>query len=299
MRVLVTGASGLIGSSLRRSWEQDGTEVVSLVRREPGNDLERRWNPASGELDPADLEGFDAVVHLAGAGIGDRRWSDSRKKEILDSRVDGTTLLAEALASVDNKPEVLITGSAIGYYGDRAEPVTESDGPADPPDFLSEVCLAWEAAAGTAALAGIRTVPIRTGIVLADTGGALQKLLLPFRFGLGGKLGSGETWWSWISIEDQVRAIRHLIDTPVAGPVNLTAPNPVQNADVTKALGAALKRPTVVPVPRFGLNLLLGKELAGALLFTSARVLPERLLESGFEFRHPRIEAALRAVLGE
>ena len=290
MRVLVTGASGLIGSSLRRSWEQDGTEVVSLVRREPGNDLERRWNPASGELDPADLEGFDAVVHLAGAGIGDRRWSDSRKKEILDSRVDGTTLLAEALASVDNKPEVLITGSAIGYYGDRAEPVTESDGP---------VCLAWEAAAGTAALAGIRTVPIRTGIVLADTGGALQKLLLPFRFGLGGKLGSGETWWSWISIEDQVRAIRHLIDTPVAGPVNLTAPNPVQNADVTKALGAALKRPTVVPVPRFGLNLLLGKELAGALLFTSARVLPERLLESGFEFRHARIEAALRAVLGE
>ncbi len=297
MRVLVTGASGLIGAALRQSLEQDGAEVVSLVRSAPGSDLERRWNPASGELDPSDLEGFDAVVHLAGAGIGDRRWSDRRKKEILDSRIDGTTLLAEALASIDKKPEVLITGSAIGYYGDRDEPVAESDGPADPPDFLSEVCVAWESAAEAAASAGIRTVPIRTGIVLDGSGGALGKMLFPFRLGIGGKLGSGDTWWSWISMEDQIRAIRHLIDSPVAGPVNLTAPNPAQNTQVTKALGRVLNRPTIMPVPRFGLDLLLGRELAEALLFTSARVLPHKLQDSGFDFHHAQVEAALRAVL--
>jgi len=297
MRVLITGSSGLIGRALTRSLESDGIEVFSLVRRPPTEDSELQWDPASGALDADDLEGFDAVVHLAGAGIGDRRWSERRKQTILDSRVDGTRLLAEALASVKDKPAVLISGSAIGFYGNRDEPVTEADGPADPSDFLSEICVAWELAATPAEAAGIRTVFLRTGIVLAAKGGALGKLLLPFRVGFGGKLGSGDTWWSWISIDDEVRAIRHLIDTPISGPVNLTAPAPVRNAELTKTLGRVLRRPTFFAVPRFALELILGKELAAALLFTSARVLPAKLEESGFEFRHPDIEAALRSVL--
>ncbi len=297
MRVLITGSSGLIGRALTRSLENDGHEVFSLVRRSPANESELHWDPANGELDPSDLEGFGAVVHLAGAGIGDRRWSDRRKQTILNSRVDGTRLLAEALASVQDKPGVLISGSAIGYYGDREEAVTEADAPADPPDFLSEICVAWEQAAAPVEEAGIRTVFIRTGIVLSAKGGALSKLLLPFRTGFGGKLGSGDTWWSWISIDDQVRAIRHLIDSSVSGPVNLTAPAPVRNSELTKALGRVLRRPTFFPVPRFALELILGKELAAALLFTSARVLPAKLEESGFEFRHPDIESALQAVL--
>jgi hypothetical protein len=192
---------------------------------------------------------------------------------------------------------VLISGSAIGFYGDRTLPVTEETGPAAPPDFLSDVTIAWEAATAAAEAAGIRTVHIRTGIVLARTGGALSKLLLPFRLGLGGRLGSGKTWWSWISIIDEVRAIKHLIETPVAGAVNLSAPNPVTNAEITEALGRVLRRPTILPVPRFVLELLLGKELATSLLFTSIRVLPAKLQDSGFRFEYPDIEAALRRVL--
>ena len=297
MRVLITGSSGLIGRALIASLAADDAEVFRLVRREPRAANEIRWDPAAGVLDPESLERFDAVVHLAGAGIGDRRWSDERKQVILDSRVDGTKLLSRALASLQNKPDVFVSGSAIGFYGDRDVPVTEADGPADPPDFLSEVCIAWEAAATDAVAAGIRTVFIRTGIVLSAKGGALGKLLLPFRLGVGGRLGSGDTWWSWISIDDQVRAIRHLIDTPVAGPVNLTAPAPVTNRTLTKALGRAMRRPTILPVPRFALELLLGKELAAALLFTSVRVLPAKLEESGFEFEHSDIDSALRSVL--
>ncbi len=297
MRVLITGSSGLIGRALTQSLESDGIEVFSLVRRAPRQDSELHWDPAAGELNPGDLEGFDAIVHLAGAGIGDRRWSEERKQTILNSRVDGTRLLADALASVENRPEVLVSGSAIGFYGDRDEPVTEADGPADPLDFLSEICVAWEEAAAPAEAAGIRTVFIRTGIVLSAEGGALRKLLIPFRAGFGGKLGSGDTWWSWISIDDQVGAIRHLIDNPVSGPVNLTAPAPVQNTELTKALGRVLRRPTFFPVPRFVLDVVLGKELAAALLFTSARVLPAKLEDSGFEFQHSDIESALRSVL--
>jgi hypothetical protein len=206
-------------------------------------------------------------------------------------------LLAEQLAAAKQKPKVLISGSAIGYYGERIEPVTEEDGPAQPSDFLSEVAVAWEAAAAAAESAGIRTVAIRTGIVLARKGGALGKLLLPVKLGVGGKLGSGETWWSWISIDDEVRAIKHLITAPVSGAVNLTAPNPVTNAEMTKTLGRVLRRPTFIPVPRFVLEVLLGKDLAASLLFTSARIMPAKLEESGFEFRHRDIESALRAVL--
>ncbi|MCP4309181.1 MAG: TIGR01777 family protein [bacterium] len=297
MKVLVTGASGLIGTALRRSLESDDHDVTCLVRGEPITPSQRFWDPAAGTLDVAHVDGFDAVVHLAGAGIGDRRWSDERKRLILDSRVQGTELLTKRLASADSKPRVLISGSAIGFYGDRTDPVTEDDGSADPPDFLSDVCVAWEDATADATAAGIRTVPVRTGLVLAKSGGALGKLLLPFRLGVGGRLGSGETWWSWITLDDHVRAIRHLIEYPVKGPVNLTAPNPATNAEVTKALGKALSRPTVLPVPRAGLRLLLGKELADALLFTSNRVLPAKLEASGFKFAHSTIDQALRAVL--
>ena len=299
MRVLITGASGLIGTALRRSLETDGVSVVTLVRRAPESEHERHWDPATGTLDPSDVEGFDAVVHLAGAGIGDRRWSEARKHEILDSRVAGTRLLAERLAAAADKPRVLVSSSAIGYYGGRSEPVTEQDGPADPPDFLASVCIAWESATQAATEAGIRTALVRTGIVLAADGGALQKLLLPFRLGVGGRLSTGKSWWSWIAIDDVVGAIRHLIDTDVSGPVNLTAPQPATNAEVTKALGRVLRRPTLFPVPRFVLELILGKELAAALLFTSAQVLPEQLESSGFDFEYRDVESALRGVLAK
>lgn len=299
MRVLITGASGLIGTALQQSLEADGVSVSTLVRRQPSSEQEIQWDPANGALDPSDVEGFDAVVHLAGAGIGDKRWSEARKHEILDSRVAGTRLLSERLAAATAKPRVFVSSSAIGYYGDRAEPVTEQDGPADPPDFLASVCIAWESATEAAVAAGIRTPLIRTGLVLSANGGALQKLLLPFRLGIGGRLSSGKSWWSWISIDDHVRAIRHLIDSDVSGPVNLTAPEPATNAEVTKALGKVLRRPTLFPVPRFVLELILGKELAAALLFTSARVLPARLEDSGFEFEHRDVESALRGVLAK
>jgi uncharacterized protein (TIGR01777 family) len=299
MRVLVTGSSGLIGTALCASLRQDGADVHRLVRRSPDKPDEIFWNPASGELDQASVEGFDAVVHLAGAGIGDKRWSESRRRVILDSRVDSTRLLADRLAAAAAKPDVFVSGSAIGIYGNREQPVDEQSALAAPPDFLSEVTIAWEHETKPAEEAGIRTVHIRTGIVLAKHGGALGKLLLPFRLGLGGKLGRGDTWWSWISLQDEVRAIKHVIDQPLEGPVNLTAPNPVTNKALTKALGRALRRPTIFTVPRFALEILLGKGLAAALLFTSAQVTPSRLLESGFVFETPDIEDALSSVLGK
>lgn len=298
MRVLMAGASGLIGTALRRSLAADDAEVVSLVRRRPGAENERYWDPATGKLDPAVVEGFDAVINLAGAGIGDKRWSDERKQSIRDSRIASTSLLVSRLVAAEKRPDVLISASAIGFYGHRDVPVTETDGPASPADFLSEVCVDWEAAAAPAAEGGIRTAMIRTGLVLTQEGGALAKLLLPFRMGLGGKLGSGSTWWSWISIDDHIRAVRHIMDEPISGPVNLTAPNPVTNAQFTKTLGKVLHRPTILPVPKFALDLLLGSELAEALLFTSAQVAPSVLERTGFEFHHPELETALRAVLG-
>lgn len=298
MDVAVTGASGLIGSALAASLEADGHRVRRLVRRpaRSGRD-EVSWDPVRGGIDAAALAGVDAVVHLAGAGIGDRRWSAERRREILDSRTVSTVLLAGTLAELDAKPAVLLSGSAIGYYGDRGDEVlTETSDAGD--IFLSEVCVAWEAAAEAAIDAGIRTAFLRTGIVQAREGGALAKTLPLFRVGLGGKLGTGRQWWSWISLEDEVRAIRFLLDHEVSGPVNLTAPNPTTNAEYTKVLGRVLGRPTVLPVPSFGPRLLLGRDLADQLLFASQRVQPTELLEAGFEFTHPDLEGALRHVLG-
>lgn len=298
MRYVITGSSGLIGSSLTDMLIADGHDVTSLVRREPRSPNERSWDPANGDLDPEAIAIADAVVHLAGAGIGDHRWSDDYKKTILDSRVLGTGLIARTIAQLDRKP-VLISSSAIGYYGGTADRhITEEAPPGD--DFLASVCVAWEAATGAASDAGARVVVIRTGIVLDDDGGALGKLLLPFKLGVGGRLGSGDQWWSWVSLVDQVRAIQHLVESSsLSGPVNVTAPQPVTNAKFVKALGKAMGRPSLIPTPRFALNALLGKELASALLFTSARVLPARLQSDGFEFLHNDLASALEATLGD
>jgi uncharacterized protein (TIGR01777 family) len=269
------------------------------VSRRPSDDPSAiRWDPAAGQLDPADLEGVDAVVHLAGAGIGDRRWTAARKREIRDSRLQGTDLLARTLAGLDRRPAVLLSASGVNVYGDRGdEELTEASAPGH--GFLAEVVRGWEAATAPAAEAGIRTVTMRSGIVLSARGGALTRLLPLFRLGLGGRMGSGRQWWSWISVDDEVGAMAFLIERDdVAGPVNLTAPAPVTNAELTRALGRVLHRPTLVPVPAFGPRLVVGRGLADELLFNSMRVLPGVLTTAGYRFRHPDVETALAAVLG-
>ena len=298
MRVAVTGSTGFIGRALVASLRGDGHEVVRVVRGSKVDDEPTvRWDLDARTIDPAGLEGVDAVVHLAGESIAGKRWTDEQRRRILDSRTSGTDLLARALAGLDRPPRTLLSGSAIGYYGDRGdEELTEASDPGSL--FLSEVCEAWEAAARAAVDAGIRTAFLRTGIVLAGTGGVLGKMLPLFRFGLGGKLGDGRQWMSWITLADHVRAMRFLLDHEVGGPVNLTAPAPVTNAAFTKALGTVLGRPTVVPVPRFGPRLLLGRALADELLFASQRVAPAVLGDAGFEFEAPELDGALRAVLG-
>ena len=297
MQVAITGSSGLIGSALKGALEGAGHTAIPVVRSTPGPG-EIGWHPSDGSIDAAAFEGIDAVVNLAGAGIGDQRWNDERKRIVLESRTSSTSLLATTLAGLDHGPRVLLSGSAIGYYGDRGDEVlTEQSGPGD--GFLSEVCVAWEGAAQPAVDAGIRTAFLRTGIVQSPDGGALAKTLLPFKLGVGGRLGSGTQWWSWISIDDEVRAIMHLLTSQLSGPVNLTAPNPVRNQDYTKALGHELGRPTLFPIPRFGPKLLLGAELAETLLYQSQRVLPAALEADGFRFHHTTIEDCLAAVLGD
>jgi hypothetical protein len=297
MDVAITGASGLIGHSLTQALRSAGHRPVALVRRpvSAGEDA-IEWQPTADRIDAASLEGIDGVVHLAGAGIGDKRWTDAYKKEVLESRTGPTSLLATTLAGLNRPPSVLVSGSAIGYYGDRGDEVlTEQSGPGDL--FLSSVCEAWEAAAAPAAEAGIRVAHPRTGIVLASEGGALPKLLPLFKLGLGGRMGSGKQWWSWISIDDEVRALQWLLEHEVSGPVNLTAPNPVTNTDLSKALGRVLHRPSAFPVPSFGPKLLRGAALAHELLFASQRVVPEVLSTNGFTHLHADIETAFRAVL--
>jgi len=298
MDVAVTGSSGLIGSALVGALRAAGHRPVRLVRRAGAGADEIAWDPATGVLDAASLEGIGAVVHLAGAGIGDHRWTDAYKREILESRTRSTVLLAGRLAGLQRPPTVLLSGSAVGYYGE-SETATFTEASPAGAGFLAEVCVAWEAAAAPAVEAGIRTAFLRTGIVLSPAGGALKKTLPLFKLGAGGKMGSGRQWWSWISLDDEVGAIVHLLTAEVSGPVNLTAPTPVTNAEFTKVLGSVLGRPTFLPVPKFGPKLLLGGELADALLFTSQKVLPSELTRSGYTFAHPTLDGALRALLGK
>jgi len=295
MKVIVTGASGLLGSALVPVLRQAGHEVVTLVRRSPTSPHEARWDPAAGTLDVDALAGADAAVHLAGAGIGDKRWSAEYRQLIRESRVAGTTLLARTLADLQPRPRVLLSASGVGYYGDTGENAVDETGPPGT-GFLPEVCAEWEAATTPAAEAGIRVCRMRSGIVLSRSGGALRRQLLPYRLGLGGPLGSGRQWMSWIEVTDEIAAMVFLLTAAsLTGPVNLTAPAPVRQRDFAKSLGRALSRPAVLPAPRLGLRLLLGgitDDLLG-----SQRVIPRRLLDAGFTFRSPDLPAALAAAL--
>lgn len=295
MRIAVTGSTGLIGSALVTSLREDGHHVLRLVRRAPAVADEVRWDPERQWVDADGLTGCEAVVHLAAAGVGDRRWTEAYKKKIRDSRVLGTAAVAEAVASLDGPPPTLVVGTAVGYYGDTGDrPVDESAPPGD--GFLAELCQEWEEAAGPAEEAGARTVFARTGLVVARRGGAWGRLFPLFRAGLGGRLGSGRQYWSHIALHDHVAALRHILENPsLSGPVNLTAPEPVTNREVTAAMGRALHRPTPFPAPAPVLRIVLG-EFAGDVL-GSQRVLPARLLDSGFRFAFPGIDDAIRAAL--
>lgn len=301
MDVAVTGSSGLIGTALRPALEAAGHRMVAMVRPTTGRPATAdtiSWDPGAGTIDAAGLEGIGAVVNLAGEGIGDKRWNDTQMARIRDSRVRGTTLLAETLAKLSNPPRVLVSGSGVDIYPDHGdEPVTE-DTPADDPGFLGQTCRAWEAATAPAEAAGVRVVHLRTGIVLSARGGALKKMLLPFKAAVGGRLGSGRQWMSWIAIDDEVGAIVHLLgDGAPSGPVNATAPHPVTNAEFTRTLAKALHRPAVLPVPAVALKTLLGAQMAEELLLTGQRVLPGRLHASGYTFRAPELAGALELVL--
>lgn len=295
MRVAVAGASGLIGTALVGYLESCGHQVVRLVRdRASRTDGARYWNPAIGEIDDDALDGIDGVVNLAGAGIGDRRWNERRKRELRLSRVDATELLVEAMGAAATPPSVLVAGSAVGIYGDRGDEVlNEQSGPGK--GFLATLTADWEAAALEAESAGIRVVLARTGLVVAENAPFLTRMLPLFKLGLGGSLGNGQQWWPWIDLEDEVRALAFLLESDIAGPVNLCAPNPVTNKEFTQALASVLRRPAALAVPRFGPRLLLGKELADELLFSSTRALPEALTAAGFQFQH----SDLRSTLGE
>ena len=302
MNTLVSGASGLIGTALTARLEAEGHPVVRLVRgsaaRSTGATVS--WDPDAGTIDQGALERsgpFDAVVHLAGAGIGDKRWSPARKQVILESRTRSTELLVGAVLALSPRPPVLVSASAVGYYGIRGdEELTEESAPGS--DFLAEVCTAWEAAAAPAAAAGIRTVNLRTGIVLSPSGGALGQQLPLFRIGVGGRMGSGRQYRSWITLEDEVGVILHCItDEGLSGPVNATAPSPATDGELAKALGAALRRPTVVAVPAAALRLVLGTEMAEELVLGGQRVLPTVLATRGYQFAHATLDEGVRSVL--
>ena len=297
MYVAITGATGLIGSALVEALEANGHTTLKIGRSVSGPGT-LRWDPQNGDLNAEALEGIDGFVHLAGEGISEKKWDDEQKKKILESRTGGTELVASTLASMANPPSVLVSGSAIGFYGDREqndldEHSTRGTG------FMSDVVVAWEAAAQAAVDAGIRVAFSRTGIVLSPKGGALGTMLPFFKLGIGGRIGNGKQQMSWISLNDMVRALIHLLESDLSGPVNLTAPNPVSNNEFTKALGKTLSRPTLLPTPTPALYVMLGKELARELLFSSAKIHPKVLLESGFDFAEPTIEQALAAELAK
>jgi uncharacterized protein len=297
MKIAVTGASGLIGSALVPHLRGSGHDVMRLVRRPAASVDEISWDPRSGSVDLTRLEGTDAVIHLAGAGVGDHRWTDAYKREILDSRVDGTHTIVTAMTALEKRPAVLVSASAIGWYGDTGDRPVDESAPAGR-GFLADVVRAWEAAAGPAAAAGIRVVHPRTGLVVSSKGGAWARMLPLFKAGLGGKLGSGRQYWSWISLRDEIRALVFLLENEaLSGPVNLTAPTPLTNAEVTSIMGTVLHRPTLLPAPAFALKAALGEfstEVLG-----SARVIPSVLESTGFTFEDPTLESALRAALAE
>jgi uncharacterized protein (TIGR01777 family) len=296
MKILISGSHGLVGTALIKSLASEGHEILRLVRYAPSSVQEIEWSPDRYSIALARLEGFDAVVHLAGESIAEGHWTDEKKKRIRESRVKGTRLLGDALANLSRPPKTFLCASAIGYYGDRGDEIlTEASAPGN--DFLSAVCVEWEKATALASEKGIRVVNCRFGIILAENGGALKKMLPPFRMGVGGKIGSGKQWMSWIALDDVVRGIKFaLANDSVKGPVNFVAPAPVTNARFTKTLGRVLSRPTLFPIPAFGVRLLFG-EMADALLLSSQRVEPALLQTSNFLFQYSQLEAALRHVL--
>ena len=293
-RILVTGVSGPIGAALLPSLNARGVQVTRLVRGPASGARQISWDPSK-PLPPDRVSGFDAVVHLAGESIVGR-WTEAKKGRIRDSRISPTQHLVESLTKAKDHPRVLITASAIGYYGDRGDEILREDGPPGK-GFLAEVCREWEAASQPAAQAGIRTVQMRTGLVLSPVGGALQKMMLPFRMGLGGNMGSGRQWWSWINVQDWVGALHHILKSDLLqGAVNLVAPRPVTNAEFTKTLAAVLSRPAIFPMPAFAARLAFG-QMADELLLASQRVEPAKLISSGYTFRHSDLKTALQAIL--
>lgn len=292
MRVLISGATGLIGSALDAALTQDGHTVVRLTRS-PNSPRDRRWDPMSDQLDRSALDGVDAVVHLAGESIGSHRWSDAQRERIIQSRVRSTRLLRTAIEERSDRPAVFVSASAMGYYGDRDDEVLTEDSPPGE-GFLSQVCIAWETEARTDAT---RSVMVRTGLVLTRHGGALQRMLLPAKLGLSGPIGDGRQWWSWITLDDVVGIYRHLaLASSLEGPVNAAAPNPVRQKDFATALGRLLRRPSFVPLPRFAVKIALG-EMGETLLFDSDRLDATRIATDGYNFAQPTLDSGLRAAL--
>lgn len=295
MVIAISGSGGLIGSALVRALGTRGHDVRRIVRGAPRSPTDIAWDAARGTFDTARFAGVEAVIHLAGENLA-QRWTSNARRRIRESRVAGTEALARALAELEKKPRVLLSGSAIGIYGDRGDEVLdESSAPGS--DFLADVCAAWEAATAPAAAAGIRVVPLRTGLVMSRDGGVLAKMLPAFKFGVGGHMGSGRQWMSWISVDDYPRVVSHLLaNDAITGPVNIVAPNPVTNTEFSRTLARVLGRPSFLSVPKIALELAMG-EMAEDTILASQRVLPRRLLETGFDFQQPTLESALRAEL--
>ncbi|HEX7998469.1 MAG TPA: TIGR01777 family oxidoreductase [Pyrinomonadaceae bacterium] len=299
MKILVTGASGLVGTALLPALKAAGHEVYRLVRSaadRAANGI--NWNPSEGTIDAASLEGMEAAIHLAGENIAEGRWTDEKKRRIRESRVKGTRLLSETLAGLEQKPHTLLSASATGFYGDRGdELLTEQS--ASGKDFLAEVCREWELATQPAAQSGMRVVNLRFGVILSAEGGALKKMLTPFKLGVGGKIGSGRQYMSWIGIDDAVGAILFALETEtLRGPVNVVSPQPVTNLEFTKTLGRVLSRPTIFSVPEFAARLAFG-EVADALLLSSTRVVPLRLKEAGYQFKYPELELVMHHIVSD
>jgi len=297
MKVVISGSHGLVGAPLAKAFKSIGHEVSALVRRAPRDSSEIQWTPYE-LLDPGKLEGAEALIHLAGENIAEGRWTDARKQRIRDSRVKATHLLSESLARMSKPPQVFVCASAIGYYGNRGPEILREDS-APGQDFLARVCVDWEKATGPASSQGIRTVNARFGVILSKDGGALKKMLTPFRLGAGGEVGNGKQWLSWIALDDVIGVLKYAVaTTSLNGPVNVVAPNPVTNAEFTKALGQALARPTLFPMPEFAARLFFG-EMADALLLSSQRVEPERLEHVNYDFKYPDLKTALAHLLAD